>query len=149
MQLPKPLGYLLGQSMRIFRQKLTSTFKENKIELSLEYFLILLQLQNQENVTQQDISNQLQRDKSIVLRQVNTLLDKRIVVRLPDKIDKRKKNLILTQKGYELLLEAKEISRKLSDELLAGLTETEINTFLKVLQTIQANSGLEEDQWYC
>jgi DNA-binding MarR family transcriptional regulator len=149
MQLPKPLGYLLGQTMRIFKHKLTSKFKANNIDLSLDFFLILLQLYNREDVTQQDLSNQLQRDKSIVLRQVNTLLDKRIVVRLPDKIDKRKKNLILTQKGYELLLEAKEISRNLSDELLAGLSETEVNSFFKVLQTIQENSGLEEDQWCC
>ncbi|WP_321288687.1 MarR family transcriptional regulator [uncultured Sunxiuqinia sp.] len=149
MQLPKPLGYLLGQTMRIFKHKLTSKFKENNIDLSLEFFLILLQLYNREDVTQQDLSNQLQRDKSIVLRQVNALLEKRFVVRLPDKIDKRKKNLILTQKGYELLLEAKDISRKLSDELLTGLAETEIDTFLRVLQTIQANSGLEEDQCHC
>lgn len=149
MSLSKPLVYLLGQTMRVFKHKLKSKFKENKIDLSLEHYVILLQLNHNENATQQDLANRFQADKSLVLRQIGALIEKRYVVRLPDKDDKRKKNLILTQKGHEILMKAKEIARFLSDELLEGLNDKEIDIFLKVLQTIQENSGLEEDQCSC
>ena len=140
---------MLGQTMRVYKNKLFAEFKENNIDLNLEHFVILLQLQSNEDSTQQDLSNHLQKDKSIVLRQINTLLEKRYVVRLPDKDDKRKKNLILTQKGYEALLEAKKIADSLSSELLIGLNDHDLDTFLKVLRTIQENSGIEEDQCCC
>ena len=145
----KPLGYLLGQTMRVYRNKMTSKLKENELELGLEQFLILLQLNAREDLTQQDLANHLQKDKSIILRQINVLIEKRYVVRLPDKNDKRKKNLILTQKGSETLQQALHIGRKLSEELLTGISQEEIRVFEQVLQKIQENSGLEQDLCNC
>ncbi|WP_423130380.1 MarR family winged helix-turn-helix transcriptional regulator [Gaoshiqia sp. Z1-71] len=145
----KPLGYLLGKTMRVYRNKMTGKLKENELELGLDQFLILLQLNAREDVTQQDLANHLQKDKSIILRQINVLLEKRYVVRLPDKKDKRKKNLILTQKGSETLQQALQIGRTLSEELLSGISQEEIHIFEQVLQKIQENSGLEQELCNC
>ena len=149
MLLEKPLGYLLGQTMRIYKNKLLSRLKEVNTEISFEEFLLLLQLNERDDLTQQDLANQLQKDKSIILRQINTLIEKRFVVRLPDREDKRKKNLIMTQKGHESLVCAKEIGKNLSDELLLGLSTEDLQIFQKVLEKIQENSGIEEDGCNC
>ena len=135
--------------MRVYRNKMTGKLKENELELGLDQFLILLQLNAREDVTQQDLANHLQKDKSIILRQINVLLEKRYVVRLPDKKDKRKKNLILTQKGSETLQQALQIGRTLSEELLSGISQEEIHIFEQVLQKIQENSGLEQELCNC
>ena len=149
MSLEKPLGYLLGQTMRIYKNKLLSRLKEVNTEINFEEFLLLLQLNERDNLTQQDLANHLQKDKSIILRQINTLIEKRFVVRLPDREDKRKKNLIMTQKGHESLLFAKEIGKNLSDELLLGLNTEDLQTFQKVLEKIWENGGFDEDQCCC
>lgn len=149
MNTQKPLTYLLGQTMHLVKLRLTSVFRENNIELSLDQFIILHQLSQNENITQQDLSNDLQKDKSIILRQINTLLEKRYVVRLPDKDDKRKKNLILTQKGYDALLSSKTLAQSVSKELLLGVTEEELRIFENVIEKIQKNTGHQLQQCDC
>jgi len=149
MNTQKPLTYLLGQTMQMVKLCLIAAFKKHDIELSLEQFIILHQLSQNENITQQDLSNELQKDKSIILRQINTLLEKRYVVRLPDKEDKRKKNLILTQKGYDALTFSKTISQEISKELLQGITEEELQKFEIVLEKIQKNTGHQPQQCKC
>ena len=143
MALDKPLGYILGQTLHLVKLRLIAEFKEQQVELSFDLFVMLHFISQNEELTQQDLANHFQKDKSIVLRQISTLLEKRYVVRLPDKDDKRKKNLILTQKGYEALTFTKEISKMISRELLTGITEDEFDLFQSVLEKIQTNTGFE------
>lgn len=145
MSLEKPLGYLLGHTMRVYKNKLMAKLKENNAELSFEQYLILLQLNTREDLTQQDLANHLQKDKSIILRQINALIEKRYVIRMTDGDDKRKKNLIMTQKGYDALAFSKVIAKKLADELLSGVNSIDLQVFEKVLEVIRLNSGIEEE----
>lgn len=149
MNTQKPLTYLLGQTMHMVKLRLISAFRENGIELSLDQFIILNQLSQNENITQQDLSNHLQKDKSIILRQINVLLEKRYVVRLPDKYDKRKKNLIITKKGDDALTFSKNIAQQVSRELLQGITDEELKHFENVMEKIQKNTGYKADSTDC
>lgn len=140
MQTEKPLGYLLGQTMRIFKSKLSEKFRQQKIDLTFDLVVILFEIGDKEDMTQQDLSEIIIKDKSSILRQVNTLIEKRYLVRLPDKLDKRKKNLILTHKGYQVLTQARATAIALSNELLEGVTDEEFLTFFRVLNKIRENS---------
>jgi len=149
MELNKPLGYILGQSLRVFRNQLAFEFKDKGIELSFDQFVILHILNSDCDCIQQDLANQLQKDKSIIVRQINCLLENQFVVRLINKEDKRKKNLILTKKGFEILNQMKEIASELSTKLLTGVSENELETFRNVLRKIQKNGGAEEEFFNC
>ncbi|WP_163716909.1 MarR family winged helix-turn-helix transcriptional regulator [Mangrovibacterium lignilyticum] len=149
MNTEKPLTYLLGQTMNMVKLKLLSTFKDNSIELTLEHFIILHYLSEKEDLTQQDLANHFLRDKSIILRQINTLIDLRYIVRITDKDDKRKKNLILTKKGYDMLVTARQTAEKISAELLTGVTEEELIHFENVIQKIQHNTGHKNEGCNC
>ena len=149
MELNKPLGYILGQSLRVFKNQLAFEFKDNGIELSFDQFVILHILNSDCDCIQQDLANQLQKDKSIIVRQINCLLENQFVVRLINKEDKRKKNLILTKKGFEILNQMKEIASELSTKLLTGVSENELETFRNVLRKIQKNGGAEEEFFNC
>ena len=149
MELNKPLGYILGQSLRVFRNQLAFEFKDKGIELSFDQFAMLHILNSDCDCIQQDLANQLQKDKSIIVRQINSLLENQYVVRLINKEDKRKKNLILTKKGFEILNQMKGIASELSTKLLIGVSENELETFRNVLMKIQENGGAEEDLFNC
>src|SRR5665648_457984 len=144
MESSKPLGYILGRSLRVFRNQLAFEFKEKEIELTFDQFVILHMLNSNCDLIQQDLANQLQKDKSIIVRQINCLLENQYVVRLTNKEDKRKKNLILTKKGFEILNQMKEIASELSGKLLSGISETELEIFRNVLGKIQENGGAED-----
>lgn len=149
MELNIPLGYLLGQSLRVFRNQLVFEFKEKEIKLTLDQFVILHLLNANCDLIQQDLANQLQKDKSIIVRQINSLLENQFVVRLTNKEDKRKKNLILTKRGFDILNQMKQIASELSGKLLSGVSEIDLKVFRNVLRAIHENGGAEEEFFNC
>lgn len=149
MESRKPLGYMLGQSLRVFKSQMVSEFKKKEIELSFEQFVILHMLNSNCDLIQRDIATQLQKDKSIIVRQINGLLEKQYIVRLINKNDKRIKNLILTKNGFEILNQVKAIADEISEKLLTGIPETDLEIFRGVLLKIQENGGVEEDIFNC
>ena len=137
----KPLTYLLGQTMNLVKLKMTEKFRDNNIELSMENFILLNLISKNKNLTQQDLANHFMRDKSIILRNVNTLIELHYINRLTDKSDKRKKNLILTEKANTFLSFALKLSHEISEELLKGISNEELNHFENVINKIQLNTG--------
>ena len=140
----RPLIYLLGQTMKLIRCKLMEKFKKNNLTLSLEHFAMLHFINEKNSTTQQDLANHFMRDKSIILRHVNTLIDLQYVVRTKDKDDKRKKNVMLTEKGKESLEFSKKLSHEVSAELLKGISEEELTQFENMISKIQSNTGFKE-----
>ena len=122
-----------------------SRFRENAVDLSLDEFIILLRIQFYYDSTQQKLADHLQKDKSIVLRQINGLLDKNYVTRTVDPNDKRKKNLVLTTEGTQILERSKEVSRQVSEELLKGISPENRKIFEQVVEMMRINAGLEND----
>ena len=149
MESNKPLGYVLGQSLRVFKNQLLAEFKEKSIDLTFEQFAILHLLNSDGNLIQRDLAIRLQKDKSIIVRQFNCLLDNQYVVSLVNKDDKRKKNLILTKKGFEILNQMKELASELSERLLSGVSENDRDTFESVLSKIQENGGADDEIFNC
>jgi len=140
----KPLTYLLGHTMKMVRFKLMEKFRENKLDLNIEQFTLLLFINENPAVTQQNLANHFLRDKSIITRQINTLIDMQYIVRMQDFEDKRKKKLTLTKKGHDWLQTMKKLSFKISSELLEGVSEEEFANFENVLSKIQFNTGFKE-----
>ncbi|MCK3686419.1 MarR family transcriptional regulator [Maribellus sp. YY47] len=141
MSTEKSITYLLGQTFNLIRLKLKENFKEINIDMTLEQYVMLNLINLKDDLTQQDLANHFQKDKSLILRHVNTLINDSYVDRKTDDTDKRKKILILTPKGKEVLLLLKNIAGKLSDDLMVGVTEKEKEVFESVIVKIQNNTG--------
>ncbi len=140
----KPFTYLLGQTMNLVKLKITEKFRENNVNLSIDYFILLNYISRNENLTQQDLANHFLRDKSIILRQVNTLIELQYINRSRDKTDKRKKNLLLTEKAVSLLQFTRNLTKQVSEELLQNVTEEELAHFENVINKIQINTGFKK-----
>lgn len=141
----KPLGYILGLPLRVFLNQVAIEFRNRKIELTFEQFVMLRLINFNRDLIQQDIANHLQKDKSLVVRQMNSLIDKKYVVRQINQEDKRKKNLILTAKGTEMMNRITGLALDVSDRLLAGVDGNDYQAFRRVLNKIQENGGSAEE----
>lgn len=137
----KPLSFLLGKTFGLIKLKLQQSFNENNMGLNMEHFIILNLIDHNDGITQQEIANQLQRDKSLILRTVDILLEKSLVLREINKNDRRKKILLLSPNGREKLKVLRDISRAVSDELLSGIPQKDQEIFVKTIQKIQENTG--------
>ncbi|MGV8136171.1 MAG: MarR family winged helix-turn-helix transcriptional regulator [Mangrovibacterium sp.] len=141
MQKARPIGYMLAQTMRVYKNMITATLKENKYGLSFEQYVMMMILSMEKGPTQQDLANQLQKDKSSILRHTDVLIKKQYVGRVPDKNDKRMKKLYLTTSGTEMIIRLKALAREVEGRLLHGINAAEVNTFMDVL----TNGGLEDE----
>jgi len=144
-----PLGYLLSRSRRVFKNQMYIEFKAREIDLTFEQFVILKLLYSNSDFIQQDLADRLQKDKSIIVRHINCLLEHHYVVRLTNNGDKRKKNLTLTNTGIEILNRMKEVAVEVTQKLLLGVTENEYEIFQNVLLKIQENGDSGEERFYC
>ena len=145
MSLKTPLGYVLCKTKRVYSNKLMSKFKENDVDLSLDLYILVFQINLNESVTQQELADHLQKDKSVVMRQINVLIERGFVLRSWDVHDKRKKNLVLTLTGKKMFEDTIAIARSVSDELFQGVSSEDKLIFENVIQRILENVGLEND----
>ncbi len=122
----KPLTYMMGNTMTLIKSKIISRFKTEEIQLTLDHYVMLQLIEKKEDITQQDLANHFHRDKSIILRQMNYLINNRYVARIQDENDKRKKNLILTKVGFDELEKARKAANDISNELLEGVVATRL-----------------------
>jgi len=135
----KSLGYQLGRTLRVFKNQMASEFREQEIDLTVDQFIILRMLYLNCDLIQQDLANQLQKDKSSIVRQINELLKCQYLVRHTNREDKRKKNLTITKNGMEILNQMTKIALEVSGKLLSGVAEQDLDIFEGVLLKIQQN----------
>jgi DNA-binding MarR family transcriptional regulator len=145
MQKVKPIGYMLGQTMRVYKNMITTTLKDNNYDLSFEQYVMMMILSMERAPTQQHLANQLQKDKSSILRHTEALIKNQYVARITDKSDKRMKKLYLTAKGAETVIQLKSIAKQVESRLLFDLNASELNTFINVLDKILLNGGLDDE----
>jgi DNA-binding MarR family transcriptional regulator len=130
----------IAMTLKAIEQAFRKSIAELQIELPTESFGILMITYFHQGVIQQDIAELAKKDKSAVLRQIDMLEAKGLVMRQTDEHDRRKNLIIITDKGKEI---AQALVRK-EQELLLSLSQDidikEMETFSKVLAALKNNA---------
>jgi MarR family transcriptional regulator for hemolysin len=113
-------------------------FKSFAADLSLDVpieslGILLATHYNGADVIQQDIAEIMKKDKSVVLRQIDSLEKKNLVQRIVDPNDRRRNIIKTTDKGMKLIDKVNIKLDKLYALLTDGLDTSEMETFHKVL----------------
>lgn len=115
--------------------------KQTDIKLTIPQFALLFKIsEEKEEVTLKDMAEKLGKDKSAILRMIDLLEKKELVRRVVDQNDRRKNQLMVTKKGERLIAEFREVELELNYELLEGLSDTDMQTFYKVVNHITAKA---------
>lgn len=79
-------------------------------------------------------------DKAQSSRGVASLLDKHLVVRASDPSDGRRATLELTERGHQIHDELLPLTRHINQQLLAGLSDAEMDALDQLLDRLQARA---------
>jgi DNA-binding MarR family transcriptional regulator len=93
------IAYLVGRTSRAIIKRLTKKFADAGFDVSYEQWSILVHLYRKDGQTQQELSTVSVKDKAAITRLLNVLEKKNIVLRVPDRSDKRSKLVYLTHKA--------------------------------------------------
>ena len=137
-----PLVMIVGSMMHeIFRVLKKRTIEQEKINLAIEQFGLLNAISmNEGDVIQKDMANIMGKDKSSILRMIDSLEKKELIRRVVDNSDRRKNYLMVTKKGERVLQQQLELQSVLIKELQQGLTSSDMNTFYKIVNHIISNA---------
>ncbi len=133
------IGYLVGRTSRAIVKRLTKKFADAGFDISYEQWSILIHLYRKDGQTQQELSNIAVKDKAAITRLLNVLEKKNIVLRIPDRTDKRSNLVYLTNKAKQFQEELMGLVEEMLREADKGISFEEMEQCRTTLNKIFMN----------
>jgi DNA-binding MarR family transcriptional regulator len=133
------IAYLVGRTSRAIIKRLTKKFADAGFDVSYEQWSILIHLYRKDGQTQQELSSIAVKDKAAITRLLNVLEKKNIVLRIPDRSDKRSKLVYLTNKAKTFQKDLMALVEEMLQEAEQGISLAEMNQCKTTLNKIFAN----------
>jgi DNA-binding MarR family transcriptional regulator len=146
MLLSKEIAVELNLTGCKLKQFIASKLRQKDVPLTPEQFLLIDLLWNHGSMSQQQLADQMQKDKNSVTKLVDAIERKGFVVRQQNALDRRSNTLVLTEKALELRDGAKQKGISILDEMLDGISETELRAFLATLNKLNVNMTIDETE---
>lgn len=136
-----PLEMMIGLMMRAAVKSVKKQLHEAGIPYTVDQLTLLhaIHFKNGELI-QQDMADFMGKDKSAVLRIIDSLEKDGLLVRVVDAHDRRKKTLVITAKGKQVVDHFVKAEYSIWDKLQKGVTKEELDIFQQVIQKIQINA---------
>ena len=144
MLLSKEIAVELNLTGCKLKQYIAAMLRIQDVPLTPEQFMLIDLLWNQGSMTQQQLADQIQKDKNSVTRLVDAIERKGFVVREQNLKDRRANTLVLTEKALQLRDIAKQKGISILDNILIGISEEELRAFLATLRKLNANMAVTE-----
>ena len=123
---------------------IAAKLKQENVPLTPEQFLLIDLLWNQGSMSQQQLADQMHKDKNSVTKLVDAIERKGFVYRQQNASDRRSNTLVLTEKALELRDHAKQKGISILDEMLEDISETELRAFISTLNKLNINMTIED-----
>lgn len=145
MLLSKKIAVELNLTGCKLKQYIAAMLRLHGVPLTPEQFMLIDLLWNQGAMTQQQLADQMQKDKNSVTKLVDAIERKGFVIRQQNADDRRSNILVLTEKAEMLKPGAKQKGISILDHMLDGISEDELHNFLATLRKLNHNMSVKED----
>lgn len=146
MLLSKEIAVELNLTGCKLKQFLATKLRQMDVPLTPEQFMLIDLLWNHGEMSQQQLADQMQKDKNSVTKLVDAIERKGFVVRQQNLNDRRSNTLVLTEKANQLKPGAKQKGISILDQILEGIDEEELRAFLTTLRKLNNNMTISENQ---
>ncbi|MCL5990588.1 MAG: MarR family transcriptional regulator [Bacteroidetes bacterium] len=133
------LGFLLGHTGRAMKNSITKSFAEHGFENTAEQWGILMSLWSKDGITQQVLSATIYKEKTTVVRLIDNMEKRNIIVRVQDPDDRRNNLIYLTEEGKILREKLVPIAINELRKALKNMSEKEIDTLTTLLKKVYTN----------
>ena len=136
----KPTGlsqniiFLSAEFSHRFGQAMAAAFKQNNIDITSEQFAVLVVLWYQDGISQKEISEKLNRDKTTITRVLMNMKKSKLIKQVTDAEDNRSNLVYLTAKGKEVQKAGVQVSGQLYQQVLKDIPPAQLSTGINILQ---------------
>ena len=136
------LGRLMGLAGKALRKRLDRNLAQAGYDLSAPQMILLKHIDLEDSVNQQKLTEHMFLDKTTMTRFIDCLEAKGLVVRVPDKNDRRQNMIYLTSEGHKILEPVEQIVIETEAQAIQGIDADKIAVCKEVLRHVRRN--LEE-----
>lgn len=135
----QPIGFMIKQINNVYEKDLNERLRTIGITASQCAVLDYLFHTSREEVSQRDVERALNLKNPTVTGLLKRLDEKGYILCVPNATDKRKKNIYLTEKAYDIQRRMENDRRKLDRELTRGMPKREVAALRKNLEKLLYN----------
>lgn len=135
----QPIGFMIKQINNVYEKDLNERLRNIGITSSQCAVLDYLFHTSREEISQRDVEKALNLKNPTVTGILRRLDEKGYILCVPSTKDKRRKNIYLTEKAYDIQRRMEMDRRKLDRELTRGMTRREIHALRKNLEKLLYN----------
>lgn len=131
--------FLIELTARKIRQYGQNVLKSQGVDITIEQWLVLNVINENESINQIYVGEKLIKDKPTISRMVNQLEKKEFIIKTISSTDSRKVELSISKKGRELINSIYPIIEKVRFTGLSKLSEKEKENIETILEKIRKN----------
>ena len=132
-------SFLLDRTARRVKQYAQQKFKELKLNVTVDQWLVLKHLYENESMKQNELAELLFKDNPTLTRIIDLLCEKGLTVRKQHPSDRRSFHVELTRQGKKKVEQMKPQVNDIRLKAWEGLSEKDFAHFKKVLDSIYEN----------
>lgn len=142
--LDQSIGLLTNQTSRRIVRHVNS--KLEAYDITLEQWIVLLTLSEQEGISQKHLAEKVDKDQPTVARILDILERKELAERRASKEDRRSFSVHITNKGINLKEKVVHFLEDIFLKMLKGISQDKIDIYKEVLMEISKNIMMQYEE---
>lgn len=134
-------SFLLDRTARRVKQYAQNKFKEGEFDVTVDQWLILKNLAENEILSQTALASLVFKDHPTLTRIVDILCKKGYIERVPHPRDRRSFQLHLTREGEQKVTSLRPQVAQIREKAWNNLDQRDFEEFKRILNTIYSNLG--------
>ncbi|SBS37799.1 Multidrug resistance operon repressor [Marinomonas spartinae] len=139
------IGESLYKLIHSYKNTLRETAIQSGIKLPVGHIRLLKSLRKKESCNAKAVATQLGLDKSQVTRVIKDLVERGYLTKERHPTNHRSSLLVLTHSGKTLLDHIQTFENTISQEMVIGLTDQQIDQFIQIADTMRHNLEQNND----
>lgn len=138
-RLEDSFGTWLVHTIRLLHGRFLENLQAAGLEVTIDEWSVLVNLWTRDGVSQQELAACAAKNQPFMTRVLDVLEARNLVMRVPDKTDRRAKQVYLTQQGRVFVQQLIEVAQKTMRQALDGIDEADALFCRDVLARVRRN----------
>jgi len=140
-RLEDSLGFQVNMTANAMKNRFNSFLKP--YGLTSEQYVIMKSIEENPDITPTQLAGITFKDKTTITRMIDTLVKKKMLVRIPKQNDRRAYKIQWSQQGNSIMKEILPVTEHIIDKIRSQFSRQELETFLNVLEKLKQTPCLE------
>jgi DNA-binding MarR family transcriptional regulator len=133
--------FLLERTIRQIRTAIQAELDEQRISLTSDQWLLLMQVKSGKKVTAKQISERTGKDAASISRMIDLLAKRKLIKRESNSNDRRSSTIELSKSGEAMLDKTKNLSSNIRRRSMKGISNAELQNWRKTSDKFFENCG--------